>query len=645
VNLGLAAPVWLSALAVLLPLIWLYLRTRRRPPAYVSSLVLWRAVAEPVVQKRRPRLPLLFFVQALLIVAAALALAQPFTRRPLPPGPAKDAIVVIDVSASMQARAQGEGSTRFALARDAARERADDLARAGRRLTVIAAGQQPQVLGTDLDGARATALIAALEPRDTGGNLTAAAELAVAQAGAQGSIDVFTDAASDGLVLSRDARAKATVHRFGSGGSNVGLAGVRVVASPFDAPGRTRVVVTVRNYSAETRTVEVRVAPLGAQRDAKESTARSLTLGPGATDVVSIDGLTWTGPFQAKLSPEDDLALDDTIYGVLPVPAPLDVLLVSEDDALQRALENLARSLGNVTVRTILPIQFHPENATGITILDRVTPQQPPAGNVAYLAPPRGNNDVTVAGGSLHARFAEQREHPLTYGLTNAHTLLGGVDVVALAPSATMKPVLLGRADGREVPLVLAGEVGGRRVVATAFAPRAADLRSADALPALVFTIDLLRWLAPSAGDAPLTRIAGERLRAGFPDATPIGHVDGPGLARDLGPSDEITLEKAGVYTTTSSSGTRQLLVSFIDPTESDIARPAITEPAPPPVPTAEPATAAPRVWQELPYVREVLLVALAAMLLEWLVVAASGPRLRRPATGAPAQVDAGGTR
>ena len=106
----------------------------------------------------------------------------------MPPGPAKDAVVLLDVSASMQAREQG--STRFALARDAARERAEELGRAGRRLTVIAAGQQPQVLGTDLDGPRAVALVAAIEPRDTGGNLTAAAELAVAQAGAQGSIDV-----------------------------------------------------------------------------------------------------------------------------------------------------------------------------------------------------------------------------------------------------------------------------------------------------------------------------------------------------------------------------------------------------------------------------------------------------------------------
>jgi hypothetical protein len=373
----------------------------------------------------------------------------------------------------------------------------------------------------------------------------------------------------------------------------------------------------------------VRVSPLGAAADAKEAVTRSVTLAPGASEVVSIDGLAWTGPFQATLAPGDDLPLDDTAYGVLPAPAPLRILLLSEDDALQHALENLARNLGDVSIRTLLPIQYQPEAAESVTIFDRFTPPTPPPGNAVYLAPPRGNADVTVAGGTVRARFSEQREHPLTYGLVNAHTLLGD-EMVTLAPSATMKPVLLGRAEGREVPLVLAGEIGARRVVATAFPLRAGDLRSADALPALVFAIDLMRWLAPSAPDAPLVRQAGERLRAGFPDTTAITRLEGPGVARDLGPSDEVVLEKAGVYTATVGGNARQLLVSFVDPTESDIARPAIAEPPPSPAPTAAPASAAPRLWQELPYTREVLLVVIAAMLLERLVVAASGPRRRR---------------
>lgn len=632
---GLATPVWLAALAVLGPLVWFYLRTRRRPPAIVSSLAVWRAVAEPVVARRRPRLPLLFFVQAALIVASVLALAQPFARRPLPPGPARDAVVVLDVSASMQARE--DGSTRFELARAAAQERARELGRSGRRLTVIAAAQQPAVAGTQLDGERAAELIGTLQPRDTGGNLTAAAELGAAQAGAQGSIDVFTDVATDGLVMSRDARALSTVHRFGTGGDNVALSGVRVLANPFEPLARTRAIVTVRNLAADSRTVEVRIAPLageGADAGARTGAVmRTITLAPGATEVVSVDGFTWSGPFQATLSPADDFTLDDTIYGVIPAPNALRVLLITEDDALQRALEGLARSLGNVEVRTLVPVQYQPEGTAGITIFDRFAPPLPPSGNAVYLAPPRGNADVTVAGAGPRARFAEQRVHPLTVGVANADTLLGD-GVVALAASGPLKPVLLGRAEGREVPLVLAGEIGGRRVVATAFPLHARDLRNADALPTLVFAINLLRWLAPASGEAPLTRLAGERLRAGFPDASPIARIEGPDGTRELGPSDEITLERAGVYRAIGAGGARDLLVSFIDPTESDIARPLTAPAAPPPVRAIEPDPSTVTTWQELPYVRELLLVAVAVMLLEWLVVASSGPRARRRNVG-----------
>ncbi|HEY8517084.1 MAG TPA: BatA domain-containing protein [Candidatus Binatia bacterium] len=629
---GFASPLWLAALAILVPLLWLYLRSRRRPPAVVSSLIVWRVLQEAATPKKRPYLPLLFFVQAALITASVIALAQPFRQEPVPPGPPRDAIIVLDVSASMQAL--DGGGTRFARARAAAQERAYELGRSGRKITVIAAGQQPQVVGTQLDGAQAADLIGELEPRDTSGNLTAAAELAAAQAGPQGSIDVFTDVAPDSLVMSRDARAITTVHRFGSGGENVAISGVRVLANPFDSLARTRALVTLHSYATEPREVTLTLEPLDETAEGEaRPIERTVTLAPGATEVVSIDGFTWSGAFRAVLSPADDLPLDDVVYGVVPEPVPLRVLLVTEDNNLQRAFETLARSLGNVSVRTLVPVQYRPDGREEITIFDRYAPPLPPAGNVAYLAPSRGNSDVTVAGPLARGRLAEQREHEIIAGVQNAETLLD--DGVALAPTGVLKPVLLGRVEGREVPLVLAGEAGGRRVVATSFPLRAADLRSADGLPTLVFTINMLRWLSPTSGVAPLTRTAGERLRAGFPDAAPISRVEGPEGARDLDPGEEITLERAGVYTAVAGGEERQLLVSFVDPVESDIARPAApaTVVASPRPATTEPV--AQPLWQRVPYVREALLVALAAMLLEWLVVALSGPRARRGTTAA----------
>jgi hypothetical protein len=51
VDVGIGTPLWLTGLAVLVPLIWFYLRTRAAARA-VSSLAVWRALAEPVVQRR-----------------------------------------------------------------------------------------------------------------------------------------------------------------------------------------------------------------------------------------------------------------------------------------------------------------------------------------------------------------------------------------------------------------------------------------------------------------------------------------------------------------------------------------------------------------------------------------------------------------
>ena len=70
-RFGWEHPATLAALALLAPLAWLWLRRRRRPPATVSSLVLWRRIARPQGPRRERRLPPLFVAQALLLAAGA----------------------------------------------------------------------------------------------------------------------------------------------------------------------------------------------------------------------------------------------------------------------------------------------------------------------------------------------------------------------------------------------------------------------------------------------------------------------------------------------------------------------------------------------------------------------------------------------
>jgi hypothetical protein len=248
-------------------------------------------------------------------------------------------------------------------------------------------------------------------------------------------------------------------------------------------------------------------------------------------------------------------------------------------------------------------------------------PPLPPPGNVVYLAPPQGNSEVEVVGRMPGARLAEVREHAVVAGVENPGTLLHGVPV-GLAATPLLRPVVLARAEGREAALVVAGEAGGRRVVATGFTLRPAALHSADQLPSLLFVLDVLRWLAPGAEDAPLEHVAGERFAARLPDASPITRVEGPGGARDLGPGAEIVLERAGAYRVSGGGRVLPLVISFDDPEESAIGRApfAAGEDAIAPVVADGVSVEAPHEHRAL--TDDALLVVLVLMVLEWLVLA-----------------------
>jgi len=626
-DLGLEAPVGLAALAAIAPLVWLYLRLRRRPPQLVSSLVLWRSIPEAKLVKRRPRPPLLFLIQVLLIVALGLALARPFSLLPAPASLPPDAVIVLDVSASMQALEAGK--TRFSEARAAAEELIGELGRAtpSRRFSIIAAGLHPRVVGTGLTADDAEATLGMLETVDTGGNPTAAVELATSQVGATGTVHLFSDAPPESLVLSRDARAVTTVHRFGTSDNNAAIVGVRVPDNRFEEQSSTRVLVTVKNFSVDHRSAVVELTPLDAGPGAT-SPRQEVLLEPRDGQVVSFEGIAWSGPFQVTLGPADDLPLDNVAYGFIPPHEPLRVLLVTDEPAHAHEIDDLARRLGNLLVSVVSPAAYRPAIATEVTLFDRFVPPLPPPGNVAYLAPRQGNSDIAIVGTTSDTRFAEVRDHELLAGVQNPQTLLSG-NLVGLASGGPLKPVLLGRAEGNEAALVLAGTIGERRVVATAF-PLRVRSRDADQLPSLIFTLNLLRWLAPPVKDAPLEHLAGDTMPARFPDATSIVRIEGPGQARSFGPSEDVSLEHAGVYRVFGADTSRALLVNFVDPVESDIGRPAFTEvPAVSPPPDARPSVslATPRVRAS--HVREVLLVVIAIMLAEWLWLAWLGrPRL-----------------
>ncbi len=627
---GLLEPFWLGALALLGPLVWLYLRPRERPPAVVSSLRIWRrAVAEAPPRPRRARLPLLFFLQAALLATCALVLARPFAWTEHPLGPPEDAVLVVDLSASMQAR-EG-GTTRFDRALGAARARVAEIAAGDprRRFTVVGAALRPRVLGSGLSAREAKQALGGLRPLDTAANLTAAVELAATRAGAAGAVELFTDLAPEDVVLSRDAREVTTVHRFGRSDANAAVVRVEAAANPFAAGGGRRVVVGVRNFSARSREVAVELVPVDPARG--EELRRTAVLAPGQRRSLIFDRIPWTGAFAARLAGEDALGVDDAVYGFLPERARFRLLLVSDDAGLRRALGRLAARIGSIELKAIPASAYERVEAGALALFDGFVPALPPAAPVLYLAPRGGNADVAVASGTARgAELSEVREHEILSGLRGLGVLARG-ELSRLAPGE-LRPLALGRVDGRQLPLVLAGERGGRRVVATAFRLRPEALLRADGLSAVLFLLRAIRWLAPAPVGAPVLRSTGERLRASLRGRMPIERLEGPGGSRELEPTSEVALERAGVYRASNAEGEVPVLVSFVDPEESAIGRsaPEGTTPAPR---AAERAARPATVRQRVPVAVPFLLAALALMVAEWALVAAERPGARAPAS------------
>src|SRR3712207_6737091 len=157
-TMGLLAPLALLLLALALPIIVLYMLRLRRPPAPVSSILLWEAVLadlEANVPWQRLRRHWLLILQLLILLLLVLALARPFGLTA--EAATGNTIIVLDASASM--RATDVAPSRFERARAEARALIDRLA-PDARMALILAGPAAEVLqGPTADR---TALAAAL---------------------------------------------------------------------------------------------------------------------------------------------------------------------------------------------------------------------------------------------------------------------------------------------------------------------------------------------------------------------------------------------------------------------------------------------------------------------------------------------------
>src|SRR3989475_9571209 len=190
------APFALTLFALSVPLVLLYFLKVRRRERTVSSLLLWptslRDREASTFFQRLHRDPLLL-LQLLALLALALALARPVAT--VMGQGARKVVVVLDTSASMQAR--DVSPSRFEAARAGAAALVRGLGE-GAEVMVIEAGVQPKVTAAlARDRERALAAIRAAQARDLPTRIQEAVRTARALVAAEprAEIHVFTDGA------------------------------------------------------------------------------------------------------------------------------------------------------------------------------------------------------------------------------------------------------------------------------------------------------------------------------------------------------------------------------------------------------------------------------------------------------------------
>ncbi len=428
----LLAPRGLFLLALLVPLVVLYILKIERRRRRVASTWLW-ATAQRDLMARAPfkrflaQVPLV--VQALALAALAVGLARPATRGR---GFTGDHVaIILDTSASMSAHAPGLGPrdapvTRLDLAKRAARDMLASLA-PGSDALVLEAGREARLLSPlDRDMVRVGAAVDRAVVREVEGDLGQAVALAVdrlRRLGGARRIVVITDGNLARPAALAGAALPVEVVLVGAPVDNAAIVRVDVRSgrSAVTAAEQVQAFLVVANFGRAPRDLYVTMR----EENASDVLAsRRVAVQPGERLPVP---LAWTpAPGDRRrglvfeISPHDAMPVDDVAYGKVPAGDKLPVYLAGASPWVARALAADPRvDLHTGTVADL-------ERGTGVdldtfVVVDGACPSGAPGGDLLVVHPPPGPCGGTLVGAVV--------EHPEITSWENGDPRLRLVDL------------------------------------------------------------------------------------------------------------------------------------------------------------------------------------------------------------------------
>lgn len=533
--MGILAPLALGLTLLAPVVIAMYLLKLRREEQTVSSTFLWQRMVRDVEANapwQRLRRNILLLLQLLVLFALIFALARPYLLTTGITG--RNLILIVDRSASM-ASTDANG-TRLEAAKQEALRLVDQLPDGGRATVIAIGGQMLVPVSASTDRRELRRAIEGLAV-STGGGSDLSQALALAGALAARESDSEVAIISDGQVTLPDqATLPVPVQFFPIGVRNENAAISAFVLQP--SPGGQTLFAQATNYG--TAPVQRRMV---VELDGQLFNAYDLTLEPGQDRSIVADVPNTVKRATARLEGEDVLPLDDQAWATSPGTDKATVRVITDGN---RFLETALSLLPGIQVTTVPTTTTTFTDTAALTVLDGVTPEPLPPGNLLFVGPLRSTELFSVTG---------EVQFPALRPATGNEPLLRNVSVAeinVLRSAQLSKPVWARTViDSDGGPILLAGEQNGRRIGVLGFELQNSDLPLQVAFPVLL--ANLAGYLAPGQGGEAAQIQPGQPLVVPVPpDATSVTITDPQGNETELTPQNNQAIfgatEMLGIY-------------------------------------------------------------------------------------------------
>ena len=622
--MGLLEPRNLAYLASLAVLVAIYLRARAKPTLEVSSLMLFDEIAAPMASSRVLRTDLMFWLEMAALGALSMALAGLYIRGAKPAAHHRASALIFDLGAGMGAR-EANG-TRL----DEARRQALEIvaaAKPGDTFSVIGYALEATVHRAPTSHlADVRQSIGELEPAALPAR-AAAMRAALMRAPGTAEIDIFADRVpANDLPDSVGLGARVHLHQVGTPAANLAIVALEP-GTVGASPGR----VVVRSFSDRPQLCQVAV-----DLDGRNVLSTTMVLEPRGQTVLPFGPLTQGGVVEARIVTGDALDADNRRWALAPGDKPDKALVMSPSP---EARDDLARVLlainQNLIVTAVDPVKFDLASAPhyrlavlndaydpGIKADAHLIIYPPPW--LEHSPPPSWQLPVvgTVAMAEMQERAdGEQLDRPLALSPARILSLPQWMDVLAHGTGA---------GSGGSFPLAGFGYDTRGAVGMIAFSVNDHMLLDPDKLEALVLTVEMVkRLLAPQDLQVVSTGSSVSVPAAGIAKiVAPDGSVS-EAKADEMGRVRMRPIE-AGRYEIDSAGAKAVIYANYYDAGESDIsAAPPAPAPSTPAAPGTATAVAAAAATLVKPIALWLAALALAAMLLESVLLARKAIRWR----------------